>query len=636
MPAAIPNHQLRPAPPLPTARRRWPRALAFGFVVAFLLPGLAWRSLNGEAVRARLREEVARALEARVPGARLEGGARMDWRFRLVAGPFTIPGSRGAPPVVRVERALVRPRLAALLTARLEAEVVWLRGIQIDAGPRGEALVDLARRLRSGRAAHPGSTGAGPVPELRFEDVTVRVALARGPGADAIEIGPLSGRMRLERAGSATTVEAVLAAAGGARGDARLRLGDGDGALVAHLDHLGPSAIPPALRARLPFAVEGGDLSVTVETPTLRGVTRGEASLEATVADLALRSEELASGPVGPVALRLKGSLRWDSAAGRLELGPARLDLGATGSAGAEVSLALTARPEPSFELAIRAEDVDWGAALEALPEPLRPPPEAPRVEGALAGRLAVSGPIRRPAAWRIEGDVDPSGLAPAPAAGAALALPFTWRAPLPDGRTRPVVIGPANRDFVPLAALPGYVVRAVLTSEDAGFYAHHGFDLHEIQDALARAGERPRMRGASTITQQLAKNLYLSPERTLVRKAREALATVALEGSVDKRRLLEIYLNLAEWGPGVYGIGEAALHWFGKDARALSPKEAAFLASVIPNPVRYEMYRHRGALTDLWEERVRALLVKLRAADALTDEQLHEAWDAPLEFARG
>jgi hypothetical protein len=622
--------------PPPIARRRWPRTLAWSLAFAVVVLVLAWLAMNGKASQERLREEVARALEARVPGARLEGGARIDWSFRLVAGPITIPGRPGAPPVMRLERAVVLPRLSALFAARLEPAVVWLQGLQVDAGPRGEALTEFLERLRSGKATGPGRTAAAaPAPELRFEDMTVRVALAAEPGATAVELEPLSGRVRLERTGPATIVKAEFATVSGARGDVRVSVWNGAGAFVAHFDHVEPSSIPASLRAMLPVSVEGGALSLTLDAPALNGVTQGEARFEATVTGLTLRSEELASGPVGPLALRLTGALRWDAAARRLALGPARLDLGPTGRAGAEVTLELETRPEPRFELAIRAKELDWKAALDALPQPLRPPPEAPQVKGELALRLTVSGRTRHPSAWRIEGDVDPSGLAPAPG-GRALGMPFTWQAPLLDGRTRPVVIGPANRDFVPLASLPGYVVRSVLASEDAGFYAHHGFDLQEIQDALSRAGERPRMRGASTITQQLAKNLYLSPERTLLRKVREAMATVALESSVSKRRLLEIYLNLAEWGPGVHGIGQAARHWFGKNAQALSPKEAAFLASVIPNPVRYEMYRQRGALTELWEERVRDLLVKLRSVGALTDEQFQEAWNARLEFAQG
>jgi membrane peptidoglycan carboxypeptidase len=101
----------------------------------------------------------------------------------------------------------------------------------------------------------------------------------------------------------------------------------------------------------------------------------------------------------------------------------------------------------------------------------------------------------------------------------------------------------------------------------------------------------------------------------------------------VGKRRILEVYLNLAEWGDGVNGIGEAAQHWFGKDARALSPKEAALLATVIPNPVRYEMYRRRGALTPAWEARVGDLLAKLHATGVLDDEGLRVAEAETLTF---
>jgi membrane peptidoglycan carboxypeptidase len=140
-------------------------------------------------------------------------------------------------------------------------------------------------------------------------------------------------------------------------------------------------------------------------------------------------------------------------------------------------------------------------------------------------------------------------------------------------------------------------------------------------------------LRGASTLTQQLAKNLFLSRDRTLSRKAREALATVALEVGLGKRRILEIYLNLAEWGDGVNGIGEAARHWFGKDARALSPKEAAFLATVIPNPVRYERYLRRGALTPAWEARVGELLAKLHARGVFDDAGYRAAEAERLTF---
>jgi membrane peptidoglycan carboxypeptidase len=143
-------------------------------------------------------------------------------------------------------------------------------------------------------------------------------------------------------------------------------------------------------------------------------------------------------------------------------------------------------------------------------------------------------------------------------------------------------------------------------------------------------------VRGGSTITQQLAKNLFLSRERTLARKVREAVITVGLEATVPKRRLLEIYVNVAEWGPGIWGIEPAARHWFGKHARDLTAKEAAFLASIIPSPVRYHAMRDRGFPTERWERHVDDLLYKMSAQGVLSDDALLEGIEAPLTFGGG
>jgi penicillin-binding protein 1A len=171
-------------------------------------------------------------------------------------------------------------------------------------------------------------------------------------------------------------------------------------------------------------------------------------------------------------------------------------------------------------------------------------------------------------------------------------------------------------------------MVRAVTASEDGGFFGHRGFDFREIANAVVEPG---RVRGASTISQQLSKNLFLSPERTLARKVREALGTVALEANLSKARLLEIYLNIAEWGPGVYGLGEAARFWFGKDARDLTPRESAFLATVIPSPRRFHARLHRSGITPWWNARIDDVLRKMRIQNQLSDEQLASALLEPL-----
>ena len=395
---------------------------------------------------------------------------------------------------------------------------------------------------------------------------------------------------------------------------------------------LGAEALPESLRADLPFEIRAGAVDLSFEAPHLEALSQGEGKFTLATRNLAVFAERLAPEPVGPLPIHAAGRVRWDAVAQTAALEEATVALDDAGRAAMEVALSVAARPDPHFELALRATSVDWTVLAASLPPALAPPRAAPGLSGILAGALTLAGPVRQPAAWRLDGEVDLSHLAPAPANGGPdLAGPFVFEAPLTRGGRRRVTIGPENPAFVPLGELPDHLVRAVLESEDAGFYGHHGFDLSEIQEALSDGG---RLRGASTLTQQLAKNLYLSRERTLSRKVREALATVALEVAVGKRRILEVYLNLAEWGEGVNGIGEAAQHWFGKNARALSPKEAAMLATVIPNPVRYEMYRRRGALTPAWEARVGDLLAKLHATGVLDDEGLRAAKAETLTFS--
>ncbi len=141
----------------------------------------------------------------------------------------------------------------------------------------------------------------------------------------------------------------------------------------------------------------------------------------------------------------------------------------------------------------------------------------------------------------------------------------------------------------VPLSRIPPPVRRAVLVAEDAAFYGHGGFDWHEVRAALERAWREKRPpRGASTITQQLARNLYLSPDRSPIRKLREALIARRLERTLDKNRILELYLNVIELGPGVFGVEAAARRYFGMGVSALGPAEAAQLAATIPSPRRH------------------------------------------------
>lgn len=157
----------------------------------------------------------------------------------------------------------------------------------------------------------------------------------------------------------------------------------------------------------------------------------------------------------------------------------------------------------------------------------------------------------------------------------------------------------PRRWAWVPLARISPHLQHAVIAAEDASFFIHEGFDWEGIKDAAIHNLEAGEMkRGGSTITQQLAKNLYLSAERSMLRKAREALITRSLEHHLTKERILELYLNVAEWGNEVYGAEAAARHHFAKSAQELTQEEAAWLAAILPSPRRYDPLRKTTSLT--------------------------------------
>jgi monofunctional biosynthetic peptidoglycan transglycosylase len=146
------------------------------------------------------------------------------------------------------------------------------------------------------------------------------------------------------------------------------------------------------------------------------------------------------------------------------------------------------------------------------------------------------------------------------------------------------------QQKWVPLSQISPYLIKAVLIAEDDKFWSHEGFDYEAMQKAIEKDIKAKKFKlGGSTISQQLAKNLYLSPAKNPIRKIREAIITWRLERVLTKKRILELYLNVVEWGDGgIFGIGTASKHYYGKKALTLDPEEASRLAAVLPNPKKY------------------------------------------------
>ena len=183
------------------------------------------------------------------------------------------------------------------------------------------------------------------------------------------------------------------------------------------------------------------------------------------------------------------------------------------------------------------------------------------------------------------------------------------------------------QQTWVPYDHISPLLRRAVLTAEDDAFYQHGGLDWSELRASARRDLEERRVaRGGSTITQQLAKNLFLGESRTLTRKLTEVFLALRMERALSKRRIFELYLNLIEWGDGIYGAEAAARRYFGVSAADLSPRQALLLAAVIINPRRYSVLDPPRRI----ERRVRMIASRMRRRGALDEAQYQEALGLP------
>lgn len=213
------------------------------------------------------------------------------------------------------------------------------------------------------------------------------------------------------------------------------------------------------------------------------------------------------------------------------------------------------------------------------------------------------------------------------------LNLPFSYSFTDQFEKIRTFHVGPGNVDFTDMGSIPDHLKWAVLVSEDAGFYVHQGVDFKEIDAAVKDNMKKKRFRGGSTITQQLAKNLFLKREKTMVRKLREAILAVELDATLTKRRQLEIYLNIIEWGPGVFGVSEASWYYFGKTPMELTPLESSYLASIIPGPIKYNVHFRKKKISAKWEKKLYHILGLMNETGHLDLSDYYDALSGELIF---
>jgi len=347
--------------------------------------------------------------------------------------------------------------------------------------------------------------------------------------------------------------------------------------------------------------------------------------------------DELPLGDPTDVSLRFDGT--WRRAGGVFEIPDVHATL-----AGADLSGSIALRDldtDPVVDLALGVQHLDFAQLLGAsglgVPESLGVLPGGGRDLGSVSIDLRVRGRPADAASLSVTPKVDFKPPRQMPPAILRLRGDFIFSPQADAGPHRPVDVSPASPDFIALRDVPPLFVRTLLLSEDAGFYGHRGIDLRELPTALLTDWSRGgAARGASTITQQLAKNLFLSRDKQLGRKLQELAITFLLESALGKDRILEIYLNIIEWGPDLRGLRPAARSYFDREPGALTPAEMAFLVAIIPGPIKYQSSFAHGTPGPGLRSLIDGLLAKLRSVNAIGEKEYRQALDEPIVVASG
>ncbi len=399
-----------------------------------------------------------------------------------------------------------------------------------------------------------------------------------------------------------------------------------------------------AISAQLDVEVRGGDADVS-------------GGLE--VAGLNLEHPQLAEDPVRNLAFTGDVSGRWEHAARTFvmnKLGvkfrgidavvdgfaafPGGRDPGPEGTPG-------VLRAQPKARLHLVVPQVPCQQALDAIPKAMAPRLQGFKLKGPFATDVTVA------ADWADLEELELTGsigifkckvLEPAePMDATRLLDEFEHWVEVEENNWISFVIGPTNPDFVPLIDVSPNLINSLMTTEDNGFYKHKGFIVREFRSALIKNLQEGQKKGkliefkygASSITMQMVKNVLLHRQKTVSRKLQELFLTWYVETQLEKDRIMEIYVNAIEFGPGIYGIGPATRHYFGKHPRELNPVESAFFSSILPNPKQRYMQYCEGQLSRWGDSKVQKILKVMRQRERLTDEEYQVALATPLLFDR-
>ena len=592
------------------------------------MPGLRARDLRvairhgGDALEL---EEVALRLEAgiwRLEAAQLDASAAAGHGIRLEGVRALARSASGSPELVSFscDRASIGLRSAepgsggAALAPEEPGEAADpLEGSEAGASllPAGPAIAEAS--IFGGPALASVLGHLAPDVQILLEDMHIR-SLGEGQPRELMDeldlrVEGLEGAGfrfsgRGEAGGGGEVSWSLSLSEEGAARDGNVRLHDLSLALLAPLLPSVPLYAPE--RARV-----DAELRIEARAEAQVGLS-GSLSLR----QVALSSARLAPHPVHELSLSLDGEAGVALGSGRVSLERASITIG-------RVRLNLQGSFEAlpgGFALEVDAvlPSTSCDELIEAIPEDLLGELTSFGFEGRLGGSARIAIDTRRLGETELSIDLADACrfvLAPALADPTRFAQPFLHRVEEPDGTIFEMWTGPGTETWTSLHALSPFAAHAILAHEDASFFRHSGFATWAIRDSISRNLREGRFAvGASTISMQLARNLYLNRDKTLSRKIQEVLLTWWLERQLSKAQLFELYVNVIEYGPAIYGIRNASRHYFGLEPDQLGLAQAAFLAVVLPSPIRFHQSYERGALSERMAGRVQRFMRRMAA----------------------
>ena len=556
--------------------------------------------------------------------------------------------------------ALVR-RAAPSESTATAAEGSWLRK-RVAATPRRLELEGLelavTETLADGRSRSvSGSVHASADPREKTADLTLRDAqlelssgktaradrlhVALEPGAEGSVAFPLT--VDLEGAATALTPRIAVAAVDGTvelsdasasqltvaltggfsdeSGEAgepglwsvagSVRRDMSAGQLTVDMEKFELGRVPQVL-ARLPVVEsESATVAGHVEVDFGNGVAR--ANGEVVLAGLNVSHDLLARQVVHDVGFQLAFDAQLDPAARKLTLEEAVISRGPVAARIDGEFVHGVEQVDRRYRARIQVPPVPCQEVLAAIPVELVPSLDGFELRGDFDMDLRIDIDYADLDALELGGKVGLTNCAVRRAPHAVsmdrLAAGFTHRVTMRDGSQRSVQLYPNSGTYTSFDQISPHMVAAVLTTEDGGFWRHRGFLPSQFEEALRRNLRAGEIRlGASTITMQMTKNVFLKHERTLSRKLQEMVLTWYVESALSKRRIMEIYLNVIEFGPGIYGVTRAADHYFGKHPRDLSSLESAYLALMLPSPVRRHVHYCKDQLSPRMQTKLRRI----------------------------